>query len=83
MLRVEQDDPARFVVERNAHARAACVESKLEPDAGAEQARQRGSLRLEVLVDRDPELIGARGEALRLLLYIFGRDEAVRLLRAG
>ncbi|MCB1501888.1 MAG: ATP-dependent DNA helicase RecG [Bauldia sp.] len=36
-----------------------------------------------LVVDRDPELIGARGEALRLLLYIFGRDEAVRLLRAG
>ncbi len=30
-----------------------------------------------------PELVGERGEALRLLLYIFGRDEAVRLLRAG
>ena len=24
-----------------------------------------------------------RGEAVRLLLYLFGRDEAVRLLRAG
>ena len=36
-----------------------------------------------LVVDRDPELVGERGEALRLLLYIFGRDEAVRLLRAG
>ena len=25
----------------------------------------------------------ARGEALRNLLYLFGRDEAVRLIRAG
>jgi ATP-dependent DNA helicase RecG len=32
---------------------------------------------------RDPELLSERGEALRLLLYIFGRDDAVRLLRAG
>ncbi|KAA3449994.1 ATP-dependent DNA helicase RecG [Mesorhizobium sp. SARCC-RB16n] len=32
---------------------------------------------------RDPELQSDRGEALRLLLYLFGRDEAVRLLRAG
>jgi ATP-dependent DNA helicase RecG len=36
-----------------------------------------------LIVDRDPDLAGERGEALRLLLYIFGRDEAVRLLRAG
>ena len=32
---------------------------------------------------RDPELQSPRGEALRLLLYVFGRDEAVRLPRAG
>ena len=32
---------------------------------------------------RDPELTGERGEALRHLLYLFGRDEAVKLLRAG
>ena len=31
----------------------------------------------------DPELKSARGEALRVLLYLFERDEAVRLLRAG
>jgi ATP-dependent DNA helicase RecG len=36
-----------------------------------------------LVVDRDPDLSDGRGEALRLLLYIFGRDEAVRLLRAG
>jgi len=35
------------------------------------------------VVEHDPELAGPRGEALRLLLYVFGRDEAVRLLRAG
>ena len=32
---------------------------------------------------RDPELGGPRGAALRVLLYLFGRDEAVRYLRAG
>ncbi|APH72063.1 ATP-dependent DNA helicase RecG [Aquibium oceanicum] len=36
-----------------------------------------------LLLDRDPELASERGKALRLLLYLFGRDEAVRLLRAG
>jgi len=44
-----------------------------------EQARDDARL----ILARDPELISARGEALRLLLYIFGRDDAVRLLRAG
>ncbi|MER9297202.1 ATP-dependent DNA helicase RecG [Mesorhizobium sp. M0621] len=36
-----------------------------------------------LILSRDPELQSDRGEALRLLLYLFGRDEAVRLLRAG
>ncbi|PBB33944.1 ATP-dependent DNA helicase RecG [Mesorhizobium sp. WSM3868] len=36
-----------------------------------------------LFLSRDPELQSGRGEALRLLLYLFGRDEAVRLLRAG
>ena len=32
---------------------------------------------------RDPELKTERGEALRILLYLFERDEAVKLLSAG
>jgi ATP-dependent DNA helicase RecG len=36
-----------------------------------------------LILARDPELSGARGQALRVLLYLFGRDEAVRYLRAG
>ncbi|WP_376704298.1 ATP-dependent DNA helicase RecG [Mesorhizobium sp. ISC25] len=36
-----------------------------------------------LILSRDPELQSERGAALRLLLYLFGRDEAVRLLRAG
>ena len=36
-----------------------------------------------LILDRDPELRSERGEALRVLLYLYGRDDAVRLLRAG
>jgi ATP-dependent DNA helicase RecG len=32
---------------------------------------------------RDPDFTSERAEALRLLLYLFGRDDAVRLMRAG
>jgi ATP-dependent DNA helicase RecG len=35
------------------------------------------------VVERDPVLSEARGEALRDLLYLFGRDGAIRLLRSG
>ncbi len=37
----------------------------------------------EMIVAKDPTLKSKRGEALRALLYLFSRDEAVRLLRAG
>jgi len=37
----------------------------------------------QLVLARDPELRSPRGEALRTLLYLFGRDEAVRYLRAG
>jgi ATP-dependent DNA helicase RecG len=36
-----------------------------------------------LILARDPQLTSARGEALRVLLYLFERDEAIRLLRAG
>jgi ATP-dependent DNA helicase RecG len=36
-----------------------------------------------LILSRDPELRSPRGEALRVLLYLFERDEAVRLLRTG
>jgi ATP-dependent DNA helicase RecG len=35
------------------------------------------------IVDENPRLEGARGDALRLLLNIFERGEAIRLLRGG
>ncbi len=37
----------------------------------------------QLILARDPELKSERGEALRVLLYLFERDEAVRLLRTG
>jgi ATP-dependent DNA helicase RecG len=36
-----------------------------------------------LILGRDPDLTSARGEALRTLLYLFERDDAVRLLGAG
>lgn len=36
-----------------------------------------------LILARDAGLKSARGEALRTLLYLFERDEAVRLLSAG
>jgi ATP-dependent DNA helicase RecG len=44
-----------------------------------EPARQDAAL----ILARDPDLKSERGEALRHLLYLFERDEAIRLLRAG
>jgi ATP-dependent DNA helicase RecG len=42
-------------------------------------AREDASL----VLNRDPTLRSPRGEALRQLLYLFARDEAIRLLSAG
>jgi ATP-dependent DNA helicase RecG len=42
-------------------------------------AREDASL----VLNRDPKLRSPRGEALRQLLYLFARDEAIRLLGAG
>ena len=36
-----------------------------------------------LVLDRDPHLESPRGQALRTLLYLFRRDEAVQYLRAG
>lgn len=37
----------------------------------------------KLIVQNDPDLKTPRGEALRLLLYLFERDEAVRYFRSG
>ena len=36
-----------------------------------------------LVLSRDPQLKSPRGEALRVLLYLFERDDAVRLISAG
>lgn len=36
-----------------------------------------------LILSRDPQLQTERGEALRHLLYLFGKDEAIKLIRAG
>lgn len=36
-----------------------------------------------LIVERDPNLESERGKALRVLLYLFERDEGVRTLRSG
>jgi ATP-dependent DNA helicase RecG len=36
-----------------------------------------------LILSRDAALQDARGEALRHLLYLFGKDEAIKLIRAG
>ncbi|MBV9552002.1 MAG: ATP-dependent DNA helicase RecG, partial [Alphaproteobacteria bacterium] len=36
-----------------------------------------------LVLERDPALKSERGQALRTLLYLFRRDEAVQYLRAG
>lgn len=35
------------------------------------------------MMEKDPELTSPRGDALRTLLYLYRRDEAIRFLRAG
>lgn len=37
----------------------------------------------QLVLNKDPKLTGPRGDALRVLLYLFERDEAIRLLSAG
>ena len=36
-----------------------------------------------LILSRDPQLQTERGQALRHLLYLFGKDEAIKLIRAG
>ena len=37
----------------------------------------------QLVLSRDPSLTSARGQALQQLLYLFGKDEAITLIRAG
>jgi len=55
------------------------IASLPEHQALLEAARDQARL----ILSRDPELQGADAERFRLLLYVFERDDAVRLMRAG
>ena len=56
--------------------RIACLpEHQVLLEAARDQAR--------LILTRDPELQGPEAERLRLLLYLFERDDAVKLMRAG
>jgi ATP-dependent DNA helicase RecG len=37
----------------------------------------------KLMLSRDPGFSSPRADAMRLLLYLFGRDDAVRLMRSG
>jgi len=53
------------------------------PRRAARQIYWRRARRCRLALARDPTLSTPRGEALRHLLYLFERDEAIRLIRAG
>ena len=55
------------------------IASLPEHEALLQAARDDARLRLA----RDPELKGEDAETLRLLLYLFERDDAIKLMRAG
>ncbi len=38
---------------------------------------------VELILNKDPQLINERGKALRVLLYLFERDQAVKYLKSG
>ena len=50
-----------------------------EDEALLQAARDEARL----VLSRDPELSGPRAETLKLLLYLFERDDAIKLMRAG
>ncbi len=54
--------------------------ARLDTDADL-LAAARDDARL--ILERDPELAGERGQALRVLLYLFEREAGIRMLRAG
>ena len=54
--------------------------ARLESDANLLEAARDDA---RMIVERDPGLRSARGRALRVLLYLFEREAAIRLLEAG
>jgi hypothetical protein len=36
-----------------------------------------------MIINKNPNLIGIEGEKLKQLLYLFGQDKAVKLIKSG
>ena len=54
--------------------------ARLESDGALLEAARDDA---RMIVERDPGLKSARGQALRVLLYLFEREAAIRLIGAG
>jgi ATP-dependent DNA helicase RecG len=54
--------------------------ARLPEDEALLQAARDGA---RLVLTRDPDLNGRRAEELKLLLYLFERDDAIKLIRAG
>jgi ATP-dependent DNA helicase RecG len=54
--------------------------ARLESDADLLEAARDDA---RMIVERDPGLKSPRGQALRVLLYLFEREAAIRLIGAG
>ena len=67
----------------SARGRAGCRSLRLADLARHEELIAVAHDDARLVLDRDPELASPRGAALRPLLYLFRRDEAVQYLRAG
>ena len=76
---LESDADVRRWLARAGWPVDASAAAKLKPTDLLETARAYARR----LLARDPELTSPRCEAVRTLLYLFMRDDAVRLLRAG
>ena len=67
---------------RHAAERAAAVPHR-QPARARGPARRPRATRRGCILARDPELKGENAETLKLLLYLFERDDAIKLMRAG
>ncbi len=67
----------------SARGKAACPDSVSRALKSTASFSPRPVMTPRLMLARDPKLGSPRGEALRHLLYLFARDEAIRLLSAG
>ena len=67
----------------SARGKAGCPAFRLRGRSCTENISARRATMRRSFLRRDPTLSTPRGEALRQLLYLFGKDEAIKLIRAG